>query len=239
MQSDKENSETVQVLTRIHRLLNVLVQKGIPCGVRSLARNASLAPSTTQRLMAGLQEQGFAEQTSERKWIPGNTLIVLGFNALREKHLASPDSAIFQDLEQETGAVPFLGIRIGDCVALMSKNETRLLPLHESVAGIALLSGLPQENISAYMTQNRLEGTKREFVFLQCEILRRNEWIGAWDEATGYTVAAPVTAPGQSLPTASVALLFQGKTSCDTSALKSLLKVAKTLSQTRTNRPVS
>ena len=232
MPSPKTTHKTVQVLTRIGRLLKALTQESEPCGVRALARDADLSPSTAQRLMVGLQSQGFVEQTPERKWIPGNALVVLGLNALRNKHLASPDSALFKALEEETGGIFFLGVRVGDSVALLTQRQTRVLALHETACGIALLGTESPEKLTMYMTRQNLTGNARETLFLQREYFIRNGWLGLLDDVHGYTVAATVQPHEKSEATAALALLFAGQTSCSDNALKSLIAVAKTLSHT-------
>ena len=230
MPRHKNQHEKVQVLTRIGRLLKALTQESAPCGVRALAKRTDLAPSTAQRLMVGLQSQGFVEQTPERKWIPGNALVVLGLNALRNKHLASPDAALFKALEEETGGIFSLAIRIGDSVAILTQNQTHVLPLYETACGIALLGSETPDKLTAYMTRQNLTGKARETLFLQRESFLRNGWVGTLDDVHGYTVAVPVQPDEKSEATAALALLFAGQTSFPPEALKSLLAAAKALS---------
>ena len=218
MPRPKNQHEKVQVFTRIGRLLKALTQESAPCGVRALAKRADLAPSTAQRLMVGLQSQGFVEQTPERKWIPGN------------KHLASPDAALFKALEEETGGIFSLAIRIGDSVAILTQNQTHVLPLYETACGIALLGSETPDKLTAYMTRQNLTGKARETLFLQRESFLRNGWVGTLDDVHGYTVAVPVQPDEKSEATAALALLFAGQTSFPPEALKSLLAAAKALS---------
>lgn len=213
----------------MRHLLDVLAQKNRPIGIRALSREVSLAPSTTQRLMTGLQSQGFVAQTLEKKWILGTELILLGLNALHRCCLPSPDASLFEALEKECEALFSLGIRLGKNVALLSKSETRILPLHHSPAGIALLGCENQETISAYMTQNVLAGTERENLFLQCMSLVKNGWVADFKEGRGYLVAVPVTDREGSKARASLALSFPDKTFCSTQALEKLLATARRL----------
>ena len=180
--------------------------------------------------MVGLQSQGFVEQTPERKWIPGNALVVLGLNALRNKHLASPDAALFKALEKETGGIFSLAIRIGDSAAILTQNQTHVLPLYETACGIALLGSETPDKLTAYMTRQNLTGKARETLFLQRESFLRNGWVGSLDDVHGYTVAVPVQPDEKSEATAALALLFAGQTSFPPEALKSLLAAAKALS---------
>ncbi len=165
-----EGSGQVQSLSRALGLLEHLAaaaERGI--SLTDLARRARLAPSTTHRLLATLEKQGFAELDPERgSWFVGVRTFVVGNAFLAHRDFVATARPFMRQLMEESGESVNLGILDEGELVFLSQVECREMmrmfvrlgarvPAHASGVGKALLAALPEDEVNAILEQRGLQ----------------------------------------------------------------------------------
>src|SRR5450631_4483918 len=78
MRKMKEASNSIQVIERLARLLDVIAMHKDSASLKTLSAETGLHPSTAFRILASLAEQGFVERTSRGNYKLGAKLMQLG-----------------------------------------------------------------------------------------------------------------------------------------------------------------
>lgn len=164
-----EGSGQVQSLSRALALLEHLAaaaERGI--SLTDLARRARLPPSTTHRLLATLDQQGFAELDTERGlWFVGVRTFVVGNAFLANRDFVATARPFMRRLVEDSGESVNLGILDEGEVVFLSQVECREMmrmfvrlggrvPAHASGVGKALLAALPEDDVDAILEQRGL-----------------------------------------------------------------------------------
>ncbi|HSS62862.1 MAG TPA: helix-turn-helix domain-containing protein, partial [Gammaproteobacteria bacterium] len=122
-----EGSGQVQSLSRALALLEHLAaaaERGI--SLTDLARRARLPPSTTHRLLATLDQQGFAELDTERGlWFVGVRTFVVGNAFLANRDFVATARPFMRRLVEDSGESVNLGILDEGEVVFLSQVECR------------------------------------------------------------------------------------------------------------------
>jgi DNA-binding IclR family transcriptional regulator len=139
--------------------LAVLLQQEGPFGVAEVAERIGVARSTAHRLLAMLVYRDFAEQGADRRYRVGPVLqrVITPDPAAVLRDLALPH---LRDLVERTGETANIMIRAGDqvrfvatveCTAVLrvGDREGRMLPIHLTSGGRALLAWLPEPELAA------------------------------------------------------------------------------------------
>lgn len=165
-----EGGGQVQSLSRALGLLEHLAgaaERGI--SLTDLARSARLAPSTTHRLLATLEKQGFAELDTERGlWFVGVRTFVVGNAFLAHRDFVATARPFMRRLMEESGESVNLGILDEGELVFLSQVECREMmrmfvrlgarvPAHASGVGKALLAALPEEAVNAILERRGLQ----------------------------------------------------------------------------------
>lgn len=168
--SSNEGGGQVQSLSRALGLLEHLAaaeERGI--SLTDLARRARLAPSTTHRLLATLEQQGFAELDTERGlWFVGVRTFVVGNAFLAHRDFVAAARPFMRGLMEEAGESVNLGILDDGELVFLSQVECREMmrmfvrlgarvPAHASGVGKALLAALPEADVNAILEQRGLQ----------------------------------------------------------------------------------
>ncbi|MDH3414228.1 MAG: helix-turn-helix domain-containing protein [Gammaproteobacteria bacterium] len=165
-----EGGGHVQSLSRALSLLEHLAaeaERGI--SLTELARRAKLPPSTTHRLLATLEQQGFAELDAERGiWFVGVRTFVVGNAFLAHRDFVATARPFMRRLVEESGESVNLGILDEGEVVFLSQVECREMmrmfvrlggraPAHASGVGKALLAALPEADVDAILELRGLQ----------------------------------------------------------------------------------
>jgi IclR family acetate operon transcriptional repressor len=162
-------STQVQSLSRALGLLERLAAAERGISLTDLARRARLAPSTTHRLLATLEQQGFAELDHERGlWFVGVRTFVVGNAFLAHRDFVAISRPFMRRLMEESGESVNLGILDGGEVVFLSQVEcgemmrmfVRLggrAPAHASGVGKALLAALSEGDVDAILDRRGLQ----------------------------------------------------------------------------------
>lgn len=148
-----------RLLQRGLDILEFLAAQPYPIGIRDLAQQIELSPSTCHRLLQILQERGYVcQDTVTRHWMLGLKPLELGMRQLNKAGLPSFARPHLVDLMRATHETVFLGVRDGDHIVyidtILSEQAIRTdvtlgsrWPLHSGALGKVLLSALPETEI--------------------------------------------------------------------------------------------
>ena len=157
-----------QSLTRALALLHAIEQYGQRASTAELARATELAPATAGRLLATLDDAGFASR-SARGWSIGPELVRLGQRADPRRELARRAQPLLDDLAATAAESAMLALpRPGPGVEVIAQADgPRLLGLtnwigrsiavHASAAGKLVLAELSERALAAWIARERPE----------------------------------------------------------------------------------
>lgn len=189
-----ESGAQVQSLSRALSLLEHLAAEERGLTLTNLAKRARLAASTTHRLLATLEQQGFAELDAERGlWFVGVRAFAVGNAFLAHRDFVTTARPFMHQLMEEAGESVNLGILEDGEVVFLSQVEcgemmrmfVRLggrVPVHASGVGKALLAALPETEVNAILERRGLQRFTDNTIDTRA-ILRENL---ARVRATGY-----------------------------------------------------
>lgn len=164
-----EGGTQVQSLSRALGLLEHLAAAERGISLTDLARRARLAPSTTHRLLATLEQQGFAELDTERGlWFVGVRTFVVGNAFLAHRDFIATARPFMRRLMEESGESVNLGILDEGEVVFLSQVECREMmrmfvrlggrvPAHASGVGKALLAALSEAGVNDLLERRGLQ----------------------------------------------------------------------------------
>ena len=156
------DSGSVQSLERAIALLRVIADAD-GLSLTEIARSASLAPSTTYRMLTTLQHAGLAEfEEANQLWFIGVETFRIGSAFMRRRKLAERGRAIIHDLMTATGETANLALAESDGVVFVTQAETHepiraffrpgtRSPYHASGIGKAVLAFMPEDRRDALL----------------------------------------------------------------------------------------
>jgi len=160
--------ETVQALSRGLRLLQVLADREHGVLLTDLARQVQLAASTTHRLLATLEQAGFAELEQDTGlWRVGVSTVSVGSAYTRGRDVVSLARPLMRELTEAAGESSNLAIERDDAAVYLAQVESRAtvrafsrlgdrVPLTCSGVGLALLSRKSDDEIRALVKRTGL-----------------------------------------------------------------------------------
>lgn len=154
---ERKPSNPVQSLSRGLRLLELLAESSDGLALSDLSQRAGLAPSTTHRLLHGLEQHGFAAHDGDRGlWHVGVQAFTVGSAFLRGRSFVAMARAPMRALVEAAGETVNLAVEDGGAAVYLAQVECQQLmrafaqpgarvPLYCSGVGKALLAALPIE----------------------------------------------------------------------------------------------
>ena len=158
-------TDTVQALDRGLRLLRLLARHEQGALLTELAKELALAASTTHRLLATLQQAGFAELDEDTGfWRVGVETVPVGSAYLRGRDLVSLARPLMRQLTETSGETSNLAIRREVFAVYLSQVESNAMvrafsrigdrvPLTCSGVGLALLSRTPEAELNQLIAE--------------------------------------------------------------------------------------
>lgn len=157
----------IQVITRLHTILDALAHAGGRATLKTLAAQARLAPSTTFRILAAAIDNDFVARDGERHYILGSRLPYWAqcrAHRIDLREIARPIMEWLRDHVQETVN---LTLREGDEVVYVERAiSPRIMrveqiigsraPLHVTAVGKLMLSQGTKADCRAYAQRTRL-----------------------------------------------------------------------------------
>ncbi|OUR75459.1 IclR family transcriptional regulator [Alphaproteobacteria bacterium 46_93_T64] len=161
-QQKKSSARTgqVQSITRALAILNTIASSASGMKLTEIARELSLAPSTTHRLLTTLQEERYVQYDRDTsRWQVGIQAFVSGNGFLSSRDLVSVARPYMRRMMEENGETVNLAISEGDDVIYMAQVESREMmrvyskpgnrvPLHCSGVGKAMLMLMAEKDIN-------------------------------------------------------------------------------------------
>lgn len=166
----KEVKNPIQVIERMMKLLDVLSYYHDPVGLKQLALETGLHPSTAHRILAAMSASGFVERADPGTYRLGIRLLELG-NVVKSR-INIRDSAMpqMQALHEKIGESINLGVRQGDEIVYVERTSSgrssvRVVhlvgaraPLHVTAAGKLYLAEFGKDELREYARRTGLRG---------------------------------------------------------------------------------
>lgn len=173
-ETDKEDSKeargSIQVIDRMMSLLDALANHGEPVGLKQLALDTSLHPSTAHRILGALGASGFIERTDAGAYRLGIRLLELGNIVKNRISLRETAMPAMLRLHAATGESVNLGMRSGDEIVYVERTSSgrssvRIVhivgaraPLHTTATGKLFLAEDGPELNREYAERTGLPG---------------------------------------------------------------------------------
>ena len=163
-----EPKNSIQVIERMMKLLDVLAQHADPVPLKQLAHETGLHPSTAHRILAAMGASGLVERSENGVYRLGIRLLELG--SLVKSRISLRETAIHSmlQLHQKTGESVNLGIRDKDEIVYVERTSSgrsaiRVVhivgaraPLHTTASGKLFLAEDGQQLVREYARRTGL-----------------------------------------------------------------------------------
>jgi IclR family acetate operon transcriptional repressor len=158
--SSSDDGGFVHSIDRALALLEILGEDEDGYRLVDLAQRAGLSPSTTHRLLTTLERRRFVQFDRESSlWHVGVQCFSVGANFARRRNFVAQALPYMRQLRDAAGETVNLGVADQGEVVFLTQVESRELmraitrpggrsPMHCSGMGKALLSSLPEEEVS-------------------------------------------------------------------------------------------
>lgn len=173
-ETDKDDTKdmrgSIQVIDRMMSLLDALAQHGEPVGLKQLALDTALHPSTAHRILGALGVSGFIERTDAGAYRLGIRLLELGNLVKNRISLRETAMPAMLRLHATTGESVNLGMRSGDEIVYVERTSSgrsavRIVhivgaraPLHTTATGKLFLAEDSPELNRQYAERTGLPG---------------------------------------------------------------------------------
>jgi len=160
--SDRESKNSIQVIERMTRLLDVLATSADAASLKALAVKAALHPSTAHRILTALARDGLVERVDQGSYRLGLRLLELG-NLVKSRISVREHALPFmRELHAATGEAVNLSVRRDDEIVYIERTSSgrslmRVVniigaraPLHITAVGKLFLLEDGPEGIRAY-----------------------------------------------------------------------------------------
>jgi DNA-binding IclR family transcriptional regulator len=190
------SKNSIQVIARMMKLLEVLGQHGEPVALKSLARSSGLHPSTTHRILSALVAGGMAERADAGSYRLGIRLLELG-NLVKARISVREHALPFmRELHTATGEAVNLSVRRDDEIVYVERTSSgkslmRVVnivgaraPLHITAVGKLFLLEDGPEGLKSYAQRTQLPPFTRNTLTSAAALERELERI----RRNGYAV---------------------------------------------------
>ncbi len=174
--SDKESKNSIQVIERMMRVLDVLAESPDAVSLKHLAARAALHPSTTHRILTALVRDRMAERVDQGSYRLGMRLLELG-NLVKSRISVREHALPFmRELHATIGEAVNLSVRRDDEIVYIERTSSgrslmRVVniigaraPLHITAVGKLFLLEDGAEGVKAYAGRTGLPAFTRNTV---------------------------------------------------------------------------
>ncbi len=161
--SEAESKSSIQVIDRMMSLLNILAAHVEPIGIKHLATQAALHPSSAHRILGVMVEKGLAERVDHGNYQLGIKWLELGNLVKARLNVRQVALPFMQKLCDELGETVNLTLRQGDEIVYVERvaADTAMMrvvqvvgaraPLHITAVGKIFLSQDGNAACAAYV----------------------------------------------------------------------------------------
>jgi len=167
MRKMEKPTNSIQVIERLARLLDVIAAQNEPASLKLLSAETGLHPSTAFRILASLAEQGFIERTNRGCYSLGIKLMQLGNRVSAGVDVRKIAVPLMELLRDKLGETVNLTVQEGDEVVYieraLAKRMIRVVqvigsraPLHVTAVGKLMLGDLGEAACRSYAQRSKL-----------------------------------------------------------------------------------
>ncbi len=166
--AEPESKNSIQVIERMSKLLEVLAQHPQPVGLKALAQAAGLHPSTTHRILTALSNDRMVERVDQGTYRLGIRLLELGNLVKSRISVREHALPLMRELHAATGEAVNLSVRRDDEIVYIERTSSgRALmrvvnivgaraPLHITAVGKLFLLEDGSEGLAGYAKRTGL-----------------------------------------------------------------------------------
>ena len=162
-----ENPNSIQVIERLARLLDVIAAHEDPVSLKILSAATGLHPSTTFRILSSLVEQNLVERTGRGNYKLGVKLMQLGNRVSASVDIRKIALPLMENLRDKLGETVNLTVREGDEVVYIERSVAKRMikveqvigsraPLHVTAVGKMMLGDLGEAACRDYAKRSKL-----------------------------------------------------------------------------------
>lgn len=163
----QENPNSIQVIERLARLLDVVAQHEDAVSLKVLSAETGLHPSTAFRILSSLAEHGFVERTSRGSYQLGSKLMRLGSRVSSAVDIRKTALPLMEKLRDQLGETVNLTVREGDEVVYIERALAKRMmrvdqvigsraPLHVTAVGKLMLGEQGEAACRSYAKRSKL-----------------------------------------------------------------------------------
>jgi DNA-binding IclR family transcriptional regulator len=163
----QERSDSIQVIERLTRLLDVIAGHEDSVSLKILSAETGLHPSTAFRILASLAEQGFVERTARGNYQLGVKLMQLGSRVHASVDIRKVALPLMEQLRDRLGETVNLTVREGDEVVYIERSLAKRMirveqvigsraPLHVTAVGKLILGDQGEAACRSYAKRSKL-----------------------------------------------------------------------------------
>lgn len=163
----QQGSNSIQVIERLARLLDVIAGHKDPVSLKILSAETGLHPSTAFRILSSLAEHGFVERTSRGNYQLGVKLMQLGSRVSSGVDIRKVALPLMERLRDRLGETVNLTVREGDEVVYIERTlANRMIrveqvigsraPLHVTAIGKLMLGDQGEAACRSYAKRSKL-----------------------------------------------------------------------------------
>lgn len=163
----EEGSNSIQVIERLARLLDVIAGQEEPVSLKILSAETGLHPSTAFRILSSLAEHGFVQRTSRGNYQLGVKLMQLGSRVSSSVDIRKVALPLMEQLRDRLGETVNLTVREGDEVVYIERTLAKRMirveqvigsraPLHVTAVGKLMLGDQGEAACRSYAKRSKL-----------------------------------------------------------------------------------
>lgn len=185
----EESKNSIQVIERMMTLLDVLAASPEPLGLKQLAADSGLHPSTTHRILASMTQARFVERHDGGSYRLGIRLLELGHLVKTRINLREIALPHMQVLHEDLGEAINLAIRRDDQIVYIERtssgrSKVRVVylvgdsaPLHLTSIGKLFLADAGPEWTRAYAKRTGLPGKTDHSLTTLAALEKDLDWV--------------------------------------------------------------
>lgn len=162
-----ERSDSIQVIERLARLLDVIAGHEDPVSLKILSAETGLHPSTAFRILSSLAEHGLVERTARGNYQLGVKLMQLGSRVHASVDIRKVALPLMEQLRDKLGETVNLTVCEGDEVVYIERSLAKRMirveqvigsraPLHVTAVGKLMLGDQGEAACRSYAKRSKL-----------------------------------------------------------------------------------
>jgi len=161
------NTNSIQVIERLSRILDVISGYEEPISLKVIAAETGLHPSTVFRILSSLADQGFVERSARGNYQLGIKLMQLGNRVGVRIDIRKIALPLMENLRDLLGETVNLTVREGDEVVYIERSLAKRMirveqvigsraPLHVTAVGKMMLGDMGEAACRSYAKRSKL-----------------------------------------------------------------------------------